>query len=44
MQAGLNATRSLNNAVDPKQQVPFESTRISTLDRFADEPEPSADD
>ena len=44
MQASMSATRSLHNAIDPKNQVPFESTRISTLDRFADEPEPTADD
>ena len=30
--------------VDSKFQVPFESTRISTLDRFADEPEPTNDE
>ena len=38
------ATRSLHNSVDPSKQVPFESTRISNLDRFKDEPEPTADD
>ena len=29
---------------DPKMQVPYESTRISSLDRFADESEPTNDD
>ena len=39
-QATLAATRF----VDPKDQVPFESTRISDLSRFRDEPEPTNDD
>ena len=29
---------------DPKNAVPYESTRIATLDRFADEPEPKEED
>ena len=45
MQASLLASRSgLHNKVDPSKQVPFESTRISNLDRFKDEPEPTNDD
>ena len=40
--AQILATRS--NITDPKYHVPFESTRISTLDRFADEPEPKHDE
>ena len=35
---------SRNYIPDPKNFVPFESTRIATLDRFADEPEPTNDD
>ena len=40
--AQVLATRS--NIPDPKFHVPYESTRISTLDRFADEPEPKHDE
>jgi len=40
--AQMLATRS--NATDPKNFVPYESTRIATLDRFADEPEPTNDE
>ena len=29
---------------DPKHEVPFESTRIATLDRFEDEAPPSNDE
>jgi hypothetical protein len=29
---------------DPKNVTPFESSRVSTLDRFADEPEPHEDE
>ena len=43
LQANKAATR-LHNSVDPSKQVPYESTRISNLDRFKDEPEPTADD
>ena len=36
----MRATRN----VDPKYHVPFESTRIATLDRFEDEAPPSNDE
>jgi len=35
---------SRNYVPDPKNFVPYESTRIATLDRFADEPEPTNDE
>ena len=38
--AMMLAGRSQHNFFDPKDQVPFESTRISNLSRFRDEPEP----
>ena len=38
--AALSATRF----VEPKNQVPFESTRISDLSRFEDEPAPKNDE
>jgi len=29
---------------DPANHVPFESSRVMTADRFADEPEPTEED
>ena len=34
----------LATRTDPKNFVPYESTRIATLDRFQDEPEPTQDE
>lgn len=36
--------QAVRSFVEPKDQVPYESTRISQLSRFADEPEPTNDD
>ena len=51
---GLNLIRNQQRAFstgledhpsnDPKNQVPFESSRLMTADRFEDEPEPTEED
>jgi hypothetical protein len=44
MRRTMFKTRAAYRLVDPKDQVPYESTRVSQLSRFADEPEPTNDE